>query len=379
MSRAARTAPTPRIAYNSCRNRHCPKCQGAAAKQWLAEREAELLPVPYFHVVFTLPAPIADIAYQNKAVIYDHPVQGRGRDADHDRRRSQASRRPHRHHRRAAHLGLGAHPSSAPAHDRAGRRHLARRRALGRRAGRASSCPCACSRGCSGACSWRSSPQRMRPAACSFFGDHAPLADAQRLRRLSGAAAQDRVGRLCQAPFAGPEAVLAYLVALHPPRRHRQQPPDRLRRATASPSGGRTTAPRAASGTSAMTLDQRRVHPPLPHPRPAQRLPPHPPLWPVRQGGRADNIARARELLAVPAPKRRSDEPPMPMRRSDWRAAMSVLRRPHDHHRDLRARLQHRGISQRSNEPDQDRHIMTTARHDAENALALFAGARPAS
>jgi len=59
------------IAYNSCRNRHCPKCQGAAAKQWLAEREAELLPVPYFHVVFTLPAPIGDIAYQNKAVIYD--------------------------------------------------------------------------------------------------------------------------------------------------------------------------------------------------------------------------------------------------------------------------------------------------------------------
>src|SRR5205823_748870 len=59
-----------RIAYNSCRNRHCPKCQGAAARDWLADREAELLPVPYYHVVFTLPAPIADIAYQNKAVIY---------------------------------------------------------------------------------------------------------------------------------------------------------------------------------------------------------------------------------------------------------------------------------------------------------------------
>jgi hypothetical protein len=59
------------IAYNSCRNRHCPKCQGVAARKWLAEREAELLPVGYFHIVFTLPAPIADIAYQNKAVIYD--------------------------------------------------------------------------------------------------------------------------------------------------------------------------------------------------------------------------------------------------------------------------------------------------------------------
>jgi len=58
------------IAYNSCRNRHCPKCQGAAAKQWLAERQAELLDAPYYHVVFTLPTAIADIAYQNKAVVY---------------------------------------------------------------------------------------------------------------------------------------------------------------------------------------------------------------------------------------------------------------------------------------------------------------------
>jgi hypothetical protein len=60
-----------RISYNSCGNRHCPKCQAAAAKEWLADRQAELLPVPYFHVVFTLPAPIAGIAYQNKVVVYD--------------------------------------------------------------------------------------------------------------------------------------------------------------------------------------------------------------------------------------------------------------------------------------------------------------------
>jgi hypothetical protein len=60
-----------RIAYNSCRNRHCPKCQAIAAKQWLADREAELLPVPYYHMVFTLPAAIGDIAWQNKAVVYD--------------------------------------------------------------------------------------------------------------------------------------------------------------------------------------------------------------------------------------------------------------------------------------------------------------------
>jgi hypothetical protein len=59
-----------RCAYNSCRNRHCPKCQGTARAEWLAARQAELLPVPYFHVVFTLPAPAAEIAFQNKALVY---------------------------------------------------------------------------------------------------------------------------------------------------------------------------------------------------------------------------------------------------------------------------------------------------------------------
>ena len=59
------------IAYNSCRNRHCPKCQGAASREWLADREAELLPAPYFHVVYTLPEKLRDIAFQNKRVIYD--------------------------------------------------------------------------------------------------------------------------------------------------------------------------------------------------------------------------------------------------------------------------------------------------------------------
>lgn len=58
------------IAYNSCRNRHCPKCQARAAKRWLEARQTELLPVDYYHVVFTLPAPISEIAYTNKAVIY---------------------------------------------------------------------------------------------------------------------------------------------------------------------------------------------------------------------------------------------------------------------------------------------------------------------
>ena len=59
-----------RCAYNSCRNRHCPKCQGSARADWLAARQAEVLPIPYFHVVFTVPAPVAEIAFQNKATVY---------------------------------------------------------------------------------------------------------------------------------------------------------------------------------------------------------------------------------------------------------------------------------------------------------------------
>lgn len=61
---------TDAVSYNSCRNRHCPKCQSTAAKRWLDARQADLLPVEYYHLVFTLPAPIADLAYQNKAEIY---------------------------------------------------------------------------------------------------------------------------------------------------------------------------------------------------------------------------------------------------------------------------------------------------------------------
>src|SRR5271166_4526958 len=60
-----------RLAYNSCRNRHCPKCQNLSRAEWLEARRADLLPVPYFHVVFTLPAALREIAFHNKAVIYD--------------------------------------------------------------------------------------------------------------------------------------------------------------------------------------------------------------------------------------------------------------------------------------------------------------------
>jgi predicted Zn-ribbon and HTH transcriptional regulator len=116
------------IAYNSCRNRHCPKCQSAAAREWLAEREAELLPVPYFHVVFTLPARIADIAYQNKAVVYDLLFK-----ASSEAVLTIAADPEHL----GARIGITAvlhtwGSPSARAYDRAGWRDLARRRPMGR-------------------------------------------------------------------------------------------------------------------------------------------------------------------------------------------------------------------------------------------------------
>ena len=78
-----------RIAYNSCRNRHCPKCQAAAARRWLADREAELLPVPYYHVVFTLPAAIGGDRVPEQGGRLRPPVPDRRGDADHHRRRPE--------------------------------------------------------------------------------------------------------------------------------------------------------------------------------------------------------------------------------------------------------------------------------------------------
>ena len=130
MSRAARTAPIPRSPTTPAATGIARSARAPRRRNGSPTREAELLPVPYYHVVFTLPAPIADIAYQNKAVIYDLLFK-----ASAETMLTIAADPKHlgardRHHLRAAHLGLGADPSSARPHDRAGRRHLARRPAL---------------------------------------------------------------------------------------------------------------------------------------------------------------------------------------------------------------------------------------------------------
>ena len=113
-----------RVTYNSCRNRHCPKCQWAAAKRWMEARQAELLPVPYFHVVFTLPTALGAIAFQNKAKVYGLLFKVRRQGADDNRGRPQASGSGDRRDRRAAHMGAEPRSSSSCSLHRAGRRPL---------------------------------------------------------------------------------------------------------------------------------------------------------------------------------------------------------------------------------------------------------------
>jgi len=154
------------IAYNSCRNRHCPKCQGAAARGWLAEREAELLPTPYYHLVFTLPAAIGDIAYQNKAVIYDLMFK-----ASAETMITIAADPEHLGARIGVTSVLHTWGSALTPHPHV---HMIVRGGgisldgqTGFPAGRASSCRCACSRGCSAGCFWKSSSPPMPPGSCN--------------------------------------------------------------------------------------------------------------------------------------------------------------------------------------------------------------------
>jgi hypothetical protein len=102
-----------RPSYNSCRNRHCPKCQALAQARWVEERSARLLPVPYFHVVFTLPAELRVVAKLNRRVVFDAMFAAAGATLVQTRRRSEAPRGPARRHRRAAHLAARARVSSA--------------------------------------------------------------------------------------------------------------------------------------------------------------------------------------------------------------------------------------------------------------------------
>ena len=234
------------IAYNSCRNRHCPKCQGAAAKEWLAAREADLLPVPYYHVVFTLPAAIADIAYQNKAVIYDLLFKASAEtlttiaaDPKHLGARvgitsvlhtwgSAMTHHPH------VHMIV---PGGGISLD--GERWVACRpgfflpvRVLSRLFRRLF---------------LEKLIAAHKAGHLTFFGDHAGSRRRAGVRGVSGTATPSRMGGLCQAPVRRATGRAGLPVALHPPRRHLEPPSDRGRPSTASPSDGRIIAPIVAT------------------------------------------------------------------------------------------------------------------------------------
>ena len=198
------------IAYNSCRNRHCPKCQSAAAQRWLETRQADLLPVEYYHVVFTLPAPVADIAYQNKAAIYGllfdvaaEVLQTIAADPKHLGARigatlvlhtwgSALTHHPHVH---------GIVPGGGLSRD--GQRWVACRpgfflpvRVLSRLFRRR----------------FVEELQRLHQAdKLQFFGEHAGLADAGTFKAWLATLRQCEWVVYAKRPFAGPSAVLAYL------------------------------------------------------------------------------------------------------------------------------------------------------------------------
>jgi hypothetical protein len=186
------------------------KAGGAAAREWLAEREAELLPVPYYHVVFTLPARITDIAYQNKAVIYDLLFKASSEtmltiaaDPKHLGARIGILSRP-------AHLGLGDDPPSSRAHDRAGRWVLTRRKVLGLMSttllpvsGRAVSLVPPVAPG--------QAPRRLSGRCTAVLRQACPIDRSASIRRLSGAVVEHKLGGLLQTPLRGTEGVLRYL------------------------------------------------------------------------------------------------------------------------------------------------------------------------
>ena len=207
-----RSCGTIRVAYNSCRNRHCPKCQGQACRDWLAARQDELLPVAYFHVVFTLPA------------------RDRRRSPSRTRRRSTRScsrRRPRRCARSPPIPDISAPRSASSRCCTAGARTCTiirtsiascraaasppDRQRAGSPAGQASSCPCACCRACFAGCFLEELRAAYDAGRLSFFGDLADLAEPAAFAACSPRPVAVEWVVYAKPPFGGPEQVLAYL------------------------------------------------------------------------------------------------------------------------------------------------------------------------
>jgi Putative transposase/Transposase zinc-binding domain len=322
-----------RIAYNSCRNRHCPKCQGAAAREWLAERQADLLPVGYFHVVFTLPAAIADVAWHNKAVVYDLLFRAASEalltiaaDPSHLGARigitavlhtwgSAITHHPHVH--MIVPGGGISLDGTRWVHCRPGfflpvrvLSKLFRRLFLLKLA------------------------DAHAAGHLQFFGDHDGLSERSAFAAFLAPLRRKNWFVYAKPPFAGPEAVLAYL------SRYTHRVAISNSRLIALDEAGVTFRYKdyRCNGHEryrTMTLDpgefMRRF---LLHvlPKGFHRIR-HYGL--LASAGRAANIARARELLTAPQPKAKMQRNGRRRRAARLAAAMSMLRRQDDHHREL--------------------------------------------
>ena len=270
-----------RIAYNSCRNRHCPKCQGAAAQDWLAARAADLLPVGYFHVVFTLPAEIAPIAYQNKAVVYDllfrtaaETLLTIAADPRHLGARIGATAVLHSwgsamtHHPHVHMIVPGGGISlDGTRWVRCKPGFLLPVRVLSRLFRRLFLTALADAH----AAGRLRVPRR----------DRGPLS-SRGLRRASRAAAAKELVRLCQAALRRAASGARLSRPLHPSRRHRQQPAHDARRARRD-LRVQGLPPQWPGAVLHHDPQRRRVHPALPAPRSAKEISPHPPLRAARQ------------------------------------------------------------------------------------------------
>ena len=350
------------IAYNSCRNRHCPKCQGAAAREWLAEREAELLPVPYFHVVYTLPAAIADIAYQNKAVIYDLLFKASAEttltiaaDPKHLGARigfmsvlhTWGSALTHHPHVHMVVPGGGLSPD--------GSKWIACRPRYFLTVEVLSAL-------------FRRLFLQMLVAAhdagrLQFFGDHVRLADKAAFKAYLRPLREIDWVVYAKEPFAGPKQVLRYL------SRYTHRIAISNRRLLSADQKRRHLQVQGLSDRGARPLQDddagdRRVHPALPDPRAAEGLPSHPTLWAARQRQPSrKHCARAPAARRAVAPQRTRDARSRDRRTPRAAASMPVLRRPHDRHRDFR-----RAAASRSTGPRQLRRRSGSTPHDAVTA-----------
>ena len=322
-----------RIAYNSCRNRHCGKCQGVARAEWLAARQAELLPVPYFHVVFTLPPAAAEIAFQNKQTVYGLLM-----------RATAQALMTLAAERRGAKIGLIAvlhkwgqtlthHPhvhclvpGGGVALD--GQRWVACKpnfllsvRALSKIFRRLF---------------LDGLEAAFRRGELGFFGDLVPLAEVAAFAEWVRALRQSAFVVYAKPPFGGPERVLAYLARYTQPHGDRQLEARRRRRRSCGVLLQELSPRRPKRRHAACPA---RVHPPLSPPRPARRLPPHPSLRLPRQR-RPRPHPRAR---AQPASRARRRSPAAEFRAGGGALSRTVrrlpgLRRPHAPHGAHRAR-----------------------------------------